>query len=248
MQLKHLMIAAAALAATVGASSAALARSGFATADVNMRAGPSTGFPVVTTIPDGARVNIHGCVAGYGWCDVGWGGARGWVSGAYLQFIYNDRRVLVPYYAPRIGLPIIAFSVDTYWRHHYRHRPWYHRRAYWRRHYHRQDRRIEHRQRRIEHRQHRIERRHNRVERRIERRHDRIERRQDRRHIRHDLRSRHRDRAITPHRSRARQHLRNTARPQIRHRQAVPRSQVHRSRSQARGGHRSGRSGGVRDY
>jgi hypothetical protein len=28
----------------------------------------------------------------------------------------------------------------------------------------------------------------------------------------------------------------------------VPRSQMHRSRSQARGGHRSGRSGGVRDY
>jgi uncharacterized protein YraI len=231
------MIAVATLVAAAGASSAALARPGFATADVNMRAGPSTGFPVVTTIPDGARVNIHGCVAGYGWCDVGWGGARGWVSGAYLQFIYNDRRVLVPYYAPRIGLPIIAFSVDTYWRHHYRHRPWYHRRSYWRRHYHRQHRRIEHRQ-------HRIERRQNRLERRIERRHDRIERRQDRRHIRRELRHRDRVRTHTRDRSRIRQRLIDSAKSQIRQRQPASRPQVHRSRSQGGGGHR----GPVRDY
>jgi uncharacterized protein YraI len=239
MQLRHLMIAVAALAVTGGASSTALARAGFATADVNMRAGPSTGFPVVTTIPDGAGVNIHGCVADYGWCDVGWGGARGWVSGAYLQFIYNDRRVLVPYYGPRIGLPIIAFSVDTYWRHHYRHRPWYHRRAYWHRHYHRHQAQPHHRDRR-DARPYRGERHHvrpgDRYRRSIQR-HDRdrrshIERRgNDRGQIHRAVRHRDRNRTHAPDRSRSvQQRLIDAAKSQMRQRQG--------------GGHR----GAVRDY
>lgn len=133
--MNRFLMAAAALAITVGASSAAAARPGFATANVHMRAGPSSGFPAVTTIPSGAEVNIHGCHAGYDWCDVGWSGTRGWVDAQYLQFIYRDRRVLLPSFAATVGLPIIAFSVGSYWDNYYRDRSWYHRRAYWHRYY-----------------------------------------------------------------------------------------------------------------
>lgn len=129
--MNRILMAAAALAFTLVAASSAAARPGFATTAVNLRAGPSTGFPVVTTIPGGAAVDIHGCEAGYGWCDVGWGGTRGWVAGQYLQFVYNDRRVLLPSFAATVGLPIIGFSVGSYWGSYYRDRPWYHRRAYW---------------------------------------------------------------------------------------------------------------------
>jgi uncharacterized protein YraI len=129
--MNRILMAAAALAFTLGVASSAAARPGFATTAVNLRAGPSTGFPVVTTIPGGAAVDIHGCEAGYVWCDVGWGGTRGWVAGRYLQFVYNDRRVLLPSFAATVGLPIIGFSVGSYWDNYYRDRSWYRRRAYW---------------------------------------------------------------------------------------------------------------------
>src|SRR5581483_11067739 len=109
--MKHILIAAAALA-VIGAPAAAMARAGFATSDVNMRAGPATDFPVITTIPAGADVNIHGCIAGYDWCDVGWSGDRGWVEASYLQFVYHDRRVLLPDYAAEVAIPIVTFAVD----------------------------------------------------------------------------------------------------------------------------------------
>jgi uncharacterized protein YraI len=35
-------------------------------------------------------------------------------------------------YGPRIGLPIIVFSVDSYWNRNYRGRPWYGERSRWR--------------------------------------------------------------------------------------------------------------------
>ncbi len=126
------------LALSVAAPAAAMARPGFATTDVHMRAGPSTGFPAITTVNGGARVQIHGCLDSYNWCDVSWRGERGWIYARYLQFTYHHRRVRLPLYGARVDLPVIGFSVGTYWRHHYRHRHFYSRRDYWR---HRYDRR-----------------------------------------------------------------------------------------------------------
>jgi hypothetical protein len=42
-----------------------------------------------------------------------WREARGWVQGDDLAYLYQERRVRIVEYGPRIGLPIIAFSV--YW-------------------------------------------------------------------------------------------------------------------------------------
>lgn len=121
-----------ALALTAAAPATAMARPGFVTTDVHLRAGPSTNFPVVTTIFDGARVHIHGCLHDYKWCDVSWRGDRGWIYARYLQFRYGHHRVRLPRFAARIDLPIVGFSVGRYWHRHYRHRHFYSRRDYWR--------------------------------------------------------------------------------------------------------------------
>ncbi len=114
----------------------ALAARGYATNDVSMHAGPGVGYPVVDMIPAGAHVNIHGCLSNDSWCDVSWDSDRGWVAAAYLNYFYNDRYVYLPDYIGQIDIPVVAFSLGTYWNDYYVGRPWYHRRAYWQRYWH----------------------------------------------------------------------------------------------------------------
>ena len=102
------------------------------TEPTNLRAGPALDFPVVDSIPDDARVTVHGCVRAYRWCDISWRDARGWVSGDELAYFYQQRYVPVVEYGPRIGLPIVVFSFDTYWDRYYRGRPFYGERTRWR--------------------------------------------------------------------------------------------------------------------
>jgi uncharacterized protein YraI len=54
-------------------------------ATVNMRAAPSAGSAVVTTVPDGVVVVLYGC-RNEGWCDVSLGERRGWVTSRSLAF------------------------------------------------------------------------------------------------------------------------------------------------------------------
>jgi uncharacterized protein YraI len=129
--MRSILIAAAAIAGAVALPSAAMARPGFVTASLSLRAGPSLDFPAVDRIPAGARVNVHGCIAGYRWCDVSFAGDRGWIDGDELQLLYGGRRVLIVDYGPRIDFPIIGFNVGSYWGHYYRSRSFYGRRDYW---------------------------------------------------------------------------------------------------------------------
>jgi uncharacterized protein YraI len=104
--------------------SSAFAALGFATGNVNMRTGPSTGYRVIVTIPRGASVRIYGCVRGFRWCDVRWGGWRGWVSSRYLSSRgYYGRPPSI--WGPVIGVPIIRFHFDRYHDRHYRGKKWY---------------------------------------------------------------------------------------------------------------------------
>ena len=53
------------------------------TTDLNLRSGPSAAAAKVATLPEGTRVNLLACTAG--WCRVTWNGRAGYVSQKYLR-------------------------------------------------------------------------------------------------------------------------------------------------------------------
>lgn len=53
------------------------------TADLNLRAGPGTGFAVIGVMPRGADVNVGAC-DNSGWCSVSYQGRDGFAFGRYL--------------------------------------------------------------------------------------------------------------------------------------------------------------------
>ncbi|WFU68902.1 SH3 domain-containing protein [Bradyrhizobium sp. CB2312] len=126
MRLKSVLVAALLLAPT-----AALAAPGIVTVSTGLRAGPGSGFPLVDRIPEGARVNIHGCLRGNAWCDVSFSDDRGWVSSQYLEYLYRNHYVYLPDYVDEIDVPVVPFVLTSYWSSYYEGRPWYRRHAYW---------------------------------------------------------------------------------------------------------------------
>ncbi|KYG24789.1 peptide-binding protein, partial [Bradyrhizobium sp. AT1] len=126
MRLRTALVAALLLAPT-----AALAAPGIVTVSTGLRAGPGPGFPIVDRVPEGARVNIHGCLRGNAWCDVSFSDDRGWVSSQYLEYLYRNHYVYLPDYVDEIDVPVVPFVLTSYWSSYYAGRPWYHRHAYW---------------------------------------------------------------------------------------------------------------------
>ena len=98
---------------------------------VNLRAGPARDYPVVSQLPGGAPVTVMGCVAGYTWCDVALPNLRGWVYAGRISYPYQGNPVPVLNYGTAIGLPIVTFSIGTYWGNYYRGRPWYRDQSRW---------------------------------------------------------------------------------------------------------------------
>jgi uncharacterized protein YraI len=98
---------------------------------VNLRAGPAPDYPVVSQLPPGAPVTMMGCINGYTWCDVALPNLRGWVYAGSLNYPYQGNPVPVLSYGSTIGLPIVTFSIGTYWGNYYRGRPWYRDQARW---------------------------------------------------------------------------------------------------------------------
>lgn len=109
--MKRTLGAIALLAAFAAPTLAHAAASAIATTDVNMRAGPSTAYPVVTVIGGGNNLTVYGCLEGGAWCDVNYRGARGWMSGNYLAYLERG---------PRYTAPVVTFSFGSYWDDHYR--------------------------------------------------------------------------------------------------------------------------------
>jgi uncharacterized protein YraI len=111
-----------------------LARSaeGWVVADISLQAGPDTEYPSLDELAAGTPVTIAGCIEGWTWCDViAVDGERGWVPGSFLEEEYNNAPVIVLDYGPRIGIPVVSFSLGVYWDHYYRHRPFYSQRHEW---------------------------------------------------------------------------------------------------------------------
>jgi uncharacterized protein YraI len=111
----------------------AFAAEGYVVDNVNLRAGPDVSYPLVDQLPTGTGVAVQGCTDGWEWCDVinENDGSRGWIAGNYIQYDYQDQEVLLPEYGAQIGIPIVAFSIGTYWDSYYRGRPFYADRGSW---------------------------------------------------------------------------------------------------------------------
>lgn len=103
----------------------------YTNSSVNVRAGPARDYPVVTQLPGGVPVTVMGCISGYQWCDVAAPNLRGWVYAGRLSYPYQGSNVPVMSYGTVIGLPIVTFSIGTYWGNYYRGRPWYNQRSRW---------------------------------------------------------------------------------------------------------------------
>jgi uncharacterized protein YraI len=104
-----------ALAAIVMMALPAVAQSrpaiAYTTANLNMRAGPGTNYPVIATVPRGGGVTIFGCTADFGWCDAAFTNVKGWVSGKYLS--YGGEGI---YYGRPIPSAGINLGVQRYYR------------------------------------------------------------------------------------------------------------------------------------
>jgi len=98
---------------------------------VNMFAGPSGMYPVVAQVPGGVSITVFGCLSDFSWCDVGMPGLRGWVWGDFITYPFMGRPVPLMTYGARIGIPVVTFSLGTYWGMWYRDRPWFRNQAQW---------------------------------------------------------------------------------------------------------------------
>jgi uncharacterized protein YraI len=116
------MLAATMVCLNAATTAASAATPAVATANVNLRAGPSTHFPVVRVVPAGASLVTFGCVNGYTWCDVAFAGNRGWLAARYVR-LAAPGVIVSPAAAVAVGIPLIGFS-RAYWRTHYPASPW----------------------------------------------------------------------------------------------------------------------------
>ncbi len=120
-----------ALVATLTFTSVVAAQEAFTTRQVNLRAGPDRGYPLVGWVQAGATVYVNGCVDDYRWCDVTVDGNRGWVYAKFLEYTYQGRPTVIYGNGQTLALPIISFILGSYWNDHYRDRPWYNTQNNW---------------------------------------------------------------------------------------------------------------------
>src|SRR5690606_12404730 len=123
MMMKPILVSAGlglAIGLLAGAATAAPART---EATLNLRAGPGTGYRVLTTMPAGAGVDLGACSGG--WCRVRYAGLSGYASGRYRAG--GGGVAVAP--ARIAGPPPVSFRVGFYAGapyYHYGNR-WYHR-------------------------------------------------------------------------------------------------------------------------
>lgn len=114
------------------APQAAMAADAYATHNVNLRAGPDGGYPVVDVLRAGEKVELLGCLDGYQWCEVETRyEERGWIYAPYLQTTYNNQRITIIESKPYGGTHVVIFQPSQYWNSYYRNKDFYRYRDRW---------------------------------------------------------------------------------------------------------------------
>ena len=112
-------------------TSVAVAQEAVTVKDVNVRAGPDRGYPLVAWVPGGSVVYVNGCLNDYRWCDVTAGASRGWVYAKNLQYTYQGQPMTIYGNGQTLALPILSFILGSYWNDNYRDRSWYRNQNQW---------------------------------------------------------------------------------------------------------------------
>ncbi len=105
---------------------------GFTDDSTSLRAGPGRDYPRIERLPKNVRVEVHGCLRRYDWCDVSYRGYRGWMDADDVKVAFRNTRGYIREYGPTYNVPLISFSFDTYWDNHYRKQRFYRERVAWR--------------------------------------------------------------------------------------------------------------------
>ena len=109
----------------------AFAEDAFTLQQTDIFAGPSSEFPPIASLPPNTEVGVAGCLSDWSWCDVTFANDRGWVWAGDLGYPYQGNRVAIIEFGPRLHLPVVTFSINTYWDAHYRSRPFFRERDVW---------------------------------------------------------------------------------------------------------------------
>ncbi len=105
MTLRHFLTTT--VAGLVLASSAYAETTASAWTDLNLRAGPSTAYDIISVIPASQDVVVDGCLDASNWCRVTHGEFQGWASGEYLTTM-----VLAPISANRERLAVKTITYE----------------------------------------------------------------------------------------------------------------------------------------
>ncbi|MBL8628545.1 MAG: SH3 domain-containing protein [Rhodospirillaceae bacterium] len=120
------------IAALAFAPTTAHAVTGFTDDSTSLRAGPGRDYPRIARLPRNVRLEVHGCLRRYDWCDVSFRGARGWIDADDVKVAFRNSRGYIREYGTSFDVPLITFSFDWYWDKHYRGQRFYRDRASWR--------------------------------------------------------------------------------------------------------------------
>lgn len=93
-------------------------------------AGPGFDYPQILSLTSIVPLGVYGCLPDYSWCDISYMGSRGWVMASHLGFDRNGRILYIQDYSYNENIPILDFSLGTYWGLHYENRPWYQKYRY----------------------------------------------------------------------------------------------------------------------
>jgi uncharacterized protein YraI len=128
---RALLLATMAIAAVLAPAPVDAQYYGYATRNVNVRAGPDRSYPLVGWVQAGAEVEIFGCLESWRWCDIQAGVYRGWAYTGFIAYPYDGGWATIRDIGPESGLPLLAFELDVYWNAWYTTWPWFAQWPWW---------------------------------------------------------------------------------------------------------------------